>query len=236
MLNSQTMDQKLGQSMENEMKDSTKQVMQHFYDRYPALECCKEQIDCALDMWIRCYLNERKILTCGNGGSAADAQHIVGELMKAFNHPRRCSNNKKRQQLQMVFPEMGAVLNQHLEDTIPAISLVGELALQTAFSNDRSAEFAFAQSVYGLGKPGDILIAISTSGNSKNIVYAAQVAKALGLGVIAMTGKTGGCLKEYSDVAICIPSTVTYEIQEYHLPVYHALCLAMENELFNEES
>lgn len=216
------------------MKDKTNILIDEFFQRYPTLQVCKGEIISSIKRLIEAYLRGNKILTCGNGGSAADAQHIVGELMKGFVLPRKTPSEKRARVLKAVEGQ-AALFDRNLQDAIPAVSLVGELALDTAFANDVEPAFGFAQSVYGLGQSGDTLIAISTSGNSKNVLYAAQVAKALGVLVIALTGKDGGKLKSLSDISICVPSKTTHKIQEYHLPVYHIICLAVENEVFGDK-
>ena len=174
------------------------------------------------------------MLVCGNGGSAADSEHIVGELMKGFKLPRRM-DEKTQARMRAMFPEEADGMIRNLQGAVPAISLVSQTALMTAFSNDQSAQYVFAQQVMGYGEPGDILLAISTSGNSENILHAARTAKLRGVSVIGLTGESGGKLKVLSDITICAPSSVTYQIQEYHLPIYHCLCACVENELFGEE-
>lgn len=199
--------------------------------RYPVLEACREDIQKAFDLMRETYEKDGKVLTCGNGGSASDAAHIVGELMKSFTLRRDIG--KAREQLFAALPgEDAQYIADHLEGALAAVSLQGELALSTAFSNDVSPEMVYAQQVLGLGRQGDSLIGLSTSGNSKNVVRAVQVAKALGLHTIGMTGCGGGLLKEYCDVCIRVPETETYKIQELHLPVYHTLCLMLESHFF----
>ena len=192
--------------------------------RYPQLRSCEGAISRALNLLLACYRGGGKVLTCGNGGSAADAEHIVGELMKKFRRHR------------VIDPEITAKLPPELvaklEGALPAVSLVSMSGILTAFANDVAWETAFAQQVLGLGRAGDVLIALSTSGNSANCVNAALVAKAKGVKVIALTGAAGGRLAELADAAICVPETETYKVQELHLPVYHALCASVEEELF----
>ncbi len=199
--------------------------------RFPALEVCKTDILHAIDCLIHCYKSNNKILVCGNGGSAADAEHIVGELMKGFLLPRKMDETFCHEMTTM-FGEDGQLLGQVLQKTIPAISLVSQTALMTAFGNDQSAEAAFAQQVYGYGCSGDVLIALSTSGNSKNVIYACKVAKYNNMKTILLSGQSGGLLKGICDITICVPSEETYKIQEYHLPIYHCLCACVEYELF----
>lgn len=160
--------------------------------------------------------------------------HIVGELMKAFKLPRKLDDFNKNfiERAEKIFPADTSYFRKNLQCALPAISLVGETALTTAVANDNAADLIFAQQVLGLGKRGDILFAISTSGNSANVLNAAKVAKILELEIIALTGKGGGKLKNISDVTICVPADKTFKIQEFHLPIYHAICLAVENEFF----
>ena len=200
------------------------ELIEELYVRYPQLRSCEGAIGCALDLLLACYRGGGKVLTCGNGGSAADAEHIVGELMKKFRRHRA------------VDPEIAAQLPPELvsklEGALPAVSLVSMSGILTAFANDVAWETAFAQQVLGLGRAGDVLIALSTSGNSANCVNAALVAKAKGMKVISLTGAAGGRLAELADAAVCVPETETYKVQELHLPVYHALCARVEEELF----
>ena len=181
----------------------------------------------ATEILIEMYKNGGKVLVCGNGGSASDSMHIVGELMKGFILPRALSDEFKAK-------INDDELSNALQYGLPAISLVSEAALMTAFSNDQVPDAVFAQQVLGYGKKGDTLLAISTSGNSKNCVSAAKVAKALGLNVISLTGKKTSKLEELSDVTIHASDVETFKIQEQHLPIYHAICLALENEFYGE--
>jgi D-sedoheptulose 7-phosphate isomerase len=198
---------------------------------YPQLAGCKDDIWNACELMTGCYRQGSLIMTCGNGGSAADAEHIVGELMKGFKHKRPLSG-EQRAALETAFPDEGTYLADHMQQGIPAISLVSQVALSSAFANDVTHEMAFAQQVFVYGCPGDVLFGFSTSGNSKNVVNACRVAKAYGIKTIAMTGEHGGKLREICDVAICVPANETYRIQEYHLPVYHVLCAMAEWSLF----
>lgn len=201
--------------------------------RYPSLEVCKDDIFAAYEILSKAYSNGRKLLVCGNGGSASDSEHIVGELMKEFKH-KRLINNDQAAALKKIDPELGLVLADNLQGALPAISLTGHPSLQTAFMNDAVPELIFAQQVNGFGKPGDVLLGISTSGNSKNVLYAAVNAKAKGLYVIGLTGGKENKLMELADVCIRVPETETYKIQEYHLPVYHCLCLMLEETFFGK--
>lgn len=177
------------------------------------------------------YARDGQVLVCGNGGSAADSEHIVGELMKGFARPRPISA-AVRDQLEAAAPDTGGYLADHLQGALRTISLVSQTSLTTAFSNDVAPDMAFAQQVFGYGRPGDVLWAISTSGNSKNVVHAAHVARARGLGTLAFTGLEGGDLAACADVAVRVPFTDTASIQESHIVVYHALCLALETRFF----
>ena len=185
----------------------------------------------ALDLLLNCFCSGGKLLICGNGGSAADAEHIVGELMKGFLL-RRPLSEEKQERFRSLFPEEAEALISGLQEGIPAISLSSQTALMTAFSNDVSADLVFAQQVLGYGQSGDVLLAISTSGNSSNILKAAMAARVQGLRVLALTGADGGKLKPLADIAVCAPSRETYVIQEYHISFYHCLCACVEDELF----
>ena len=199
-------------------------IFEELYERYPQLKCCEGEIAKEFDLLLTCYRSGGKVLTCGNGGSAADAEHIVGELLKKFRKQRDIDSG--------VAAKLPPELVAKLEGALPAVSLVSMSGILTAFANDVAWETAFAQQVYGLGKPGDVLIALSTSGNSANCVNAALVAKAKGMKVVSMTGAGGGKLGDFADAAIKVPETETYKIQELHLPIYHALCAAIEEVLF----
>lgn len=199
--------------------------------RYPNIQCCKNEILRAVSTLVECYRSGGKLLVCGNGGSAADSVHIVGELMKGFVLPRSLEDEQQRRFRQSC-PETADYLLKNLQGALPAISLVGEIGLQTAYANDQAPDLAFAQQIFGLGRAGDVLLAISTSGNSANVLYAAQTAKAMGLSVIGLTGQGGGKLAKWSDILIAVPEKETFKIQELHLPIYHAICLALEEEFF----
>ena len=200
-------------------------------DRYPKLILCREDIMNAYNLLEEAYSNGRKLLVCGNGGSASDSEHIVGELMKEFKLKRKVYSDHATV-LKEIDPEMGQTLAEHLQGALPAISLTGHSSLQTAYMNDAVPELVFAQQVNGYGKPDDVFLGISTSGNSKNVLYAAVNAKAKGLKVIGLTGAKENKLMKYADVCIRVPETETYKIQELHLPVYHCLCLMLEDHFF----
>lgn len=201
-------------------------------ERYPALASQRNAIELAYLTIVECYKNGGKLLIAGNGGSAADAEHIVGELMKSFVLKRKLDQNFV-EQLLSTDGEMGKVLSENLQGALPAIALDGHFALSTAYMNDCEPLLCFAQQVNGYGKAGDVFIGISTSGNSKNVLYAATVAKAKGMKVVGLTGAKPSKLSEIADVCIMAPSTETYMIQEYHLPIYHALCLMVEARFFD---
>lgn len=209
-------------------------IMNHIdtlVERYPMLSECKDEIISAYNILEEAYSDGRKLLVCGNGGSASDSEHIVGELMKEFRLKRKIYS-AQIERLMKIDAEMGTVLADHLQGSLPAISLVGEPSLTTAFMNDAVPVLFFAQQVNGLGRAGDVFLGISTSGNSKNVLYAAVAAKSKGLKVIALTGKNENRLEAFADVCIHVPETETYKIQELHLPVYHCLCLMLEDKFF----
>ena len=213
------------------MKESTKKALNLLLERYPALEACRADIFAAAETICDAYRAGKKLLLCGNGGSAADAEHIVGELMKGFLKKRPLPQSL-REKMKAAFPQDADYFCDNLQGALPALSLVNQIALGTAFANDQAADLVFAQQVLGLGKEGDVLLAISTSGNSKNVVYAVEAARVCGLKTVALTGRSGGRLKGISDITIAVPDEETYRIQELHLPVYHALCAAAEEEFF----
>lgn len=207
--------------------------VEQLISNYPKLGDTEEDIKKSCDILDNCYKSGGKILIAGNGGSAADSEHIVGELMKGFVKQRTIPQEFE-DSLKSVDAESGSVLCKCLQQGIPAIALSGHPALSTAYLNDVEGIAGFAQQVYGYGKPEDVFFAISTSGNSKNVIYAAITARAMGIKVIGLTGSTGGRLANYSDILIKVPETEPYKVQEYHLPVYHAICLELEERLFSE--
>jgi len=213
------------------MNDQVKQIFTSLFTQYPALTVCQDAIEQAFLILQACYQNKGKLLVCGNGGSAADAEHIVGELMKGFMLKRPLST-EQRAKLTTLFPADGDYLADHLQGALPAIALTGQLALSTAFLNDVAGDMVFAQQVYGYAQPTDALLAISTSGNSKNVLNAIKVAKALGVKTIGLTGQQGGQMNKLCDVVVRVPAGEVYVIQEYHLPVYHTLCRMLEVEFF----
>ncbi len=215
------------------MKTSYERHIDQLIERYPNLIVCRENIMKAYDLLENAYSHGRKLLVCGNGGSASDSEHIVGELMKEFKLKRKIYSEQAAA-LKAIDPELGQVLADNLQGALPAISLTGHSSLQTAFMNDAVPELVFAQQVNGYGKQGDVLLGISTSGNSKNVLYAAVNAKAKGLKVIGLTGLKENKLMKYADVCIRVPEIETYKIQECHLPVYHCLCLMLEDKFFSK--
>lgn len=199
--------------------------------RYPILEPVKGAIAESFEIMRACYAAGGKLIVGGNGGSCADAEHIVGELMKGFKLPRHL-DAAMTDALTEVDKELGAALAKQLQGGLPAIALSSHPALNTAFLNDVNGEMMYAQQVNALGKPGDVFLGISTSGNAKNVRYAAITAKAKGMKVVALTGKNGGALDALADVNMIMPCGETYQIQELHLPVYHCLCLMLEESFF----
>ena len=193
---------------------------------------CDAQVAQAIAALIICYEREGKLLVCGNGGSAADAEHIVGEMMKGFCLPRRLSDTDKAK-LASVAGDDADLLGTKLQYGLAALSLVSHMALITATSNDQDGQLIFAQQVWGIGQAGDILLAISTSGNSQNIVLAARTARAKNMLVVGLTGSNGGKLAENCDIAIKVPSSSVAEIQEMHLPIYHHICASVEAHFFS---
>ena len=208
-----------------------KNILNQLFVRYPKLENLEKPIRQAAEMMVGTFQNGKKVLVCGNGGSSADAGHIVGELMKSFEK-KRTLNLEIQQKLKLQFGERGSLLAKKLQQGLPAISLSEQTSLITAIVNDLGGEFIFAQQVVGYGNPGDVLLALSTSGNAQNVIDALMVAKAKGLKTIGMTGDSGGKLKEFCDVFINVPETRTAYVQELHLPIYHALCMIVEKEIF----
>ena len=203
-------------------------------DRYPELAVCAEEIVKAYEIMLNCYRSGGKMLFCGNGGSAADSEHIVGELMKGFLL-KRPPLQADRDAFAALFPEDADYFAANLQRGIPAISLVSQSAVQTAFNNDVAADMVFAQQVYGYAAKGDLVMGITTSGNSKNVVNAMKVAKAMGLATVGLTGAKESKLSALCDVTIRVPKTETYQVQELHLPVYHWLCAALEDEIFSAD-
>ncbi len=212
------------------MKESSRQIIKELVARYPQLAHLENAIEKAFLCVRQTYENGGTFFTCGNGGSAADSEHIVGELMKSFRKKRKVDDEILRN-LRSYGVEGEEIANS-LEGGLPCISLTSHVALSTAYSNDKEPQATFAQQLLNLGKAGDALLAISTSGNSKNCVYAALVAKAKGIKIVALTGEGDSKLKAIADYTVNVPEKETFKVQELHLPVYHALCAFLEEEFF----
>ncbi len=205
--------------------------LEHLIERYPQLAPIRGDIAMVYEMMKDAYASGHKLLVAGNGGSAADSEHIAGELMKGFVKSRTLPEEMVSR-LKAVDPGCGAVLAENLQGALPSLALTGQPGLSTAVLNDLDGKFVYAQLLYGYGQPDDVFLAITTSGNSENIYLACVVAKAKGLKVIALTGKTGGKVSRLADASIIVPEQETYKIQELHLPIYHALCLMLEEHFF----
>ena len=212
------------------MKETTRKIYEELFERYPVLTCVRENIFNAFELIKSTYKQGGTLYCGGNGGSSSDSEHIVGELLKSFKKHRMVDEKTTNNLLGL--GEEGAYVLSKLEGSLPAVSLISQTGILTAFANDKAWDTAIAQQLYGLGNQGDCLLVLSTSGNSKNCVYAVIVAKAKGMKTIAFTGATGGKLKELCDVCICAPELETYKVQELHLPVYHCLCAMLEEEFF----
>lgn len=206
-------------------------ILTDLLNRYSELQPLKQQVAAAAETIIEAYKNGGKVLVCGNGGSCSDADHIVGELMKSFEG-RRPLAKELQERLVSLSPETGKMLAEKLQQGLPAISLTVHQSLITAIANDISSEVIYAQQVVGWGNKGDVLIGLSTSGNSQNVIDAMIVARAKGMKTIGMTGETGGKMREWSDVLLNVPQLRTAYVQELHLPVYHAICMLVETEFF----
>ena len=212
------------------MQERTKEILNGLTERYPALKVAKNDISAAFEALLASVKSGGKIMICGNGGSAADSAHIVGELMKSFKKTRPI--DAKTAARLKEYGKEGARLALSLEGAIPAVALTENGAFLTAFSNDKDASVAFAQQVYGLGEQRDALVCISTSGNSENCVLAAVAAKSTEIKTVVLTGAGGGKLASLADVCVKVPETETYKVQELHLPVYHCICAMLEEEIF----
>ena len=202
-------------------------------NRYKQLNSCKDSIEKAYTILTSSFKNGNKLLVCGNGGSASDSDHITGELLKSFVK-KRILEESFTASLVKIDKEVGSYLSSKLQGALPVIALSNNTSLITATLNDIDSNLIFAQQVMGLGKENDVFLGISTSGNSKDIIYAMTVAKAKGLKTIALTGNDGGKLKNIADVSIIAPETETYKIQELHLPIYHTICLLLEEYFWKE--
>lgn len=213
------------------MKRETKAIFDELLGRLPELAACGEELLAAYEIIAGSFVAGGKLLVCGNGGSAADSEHIVGELMKGFKLRRQLPSGEA-ERFAALYGDDGERIASGLQRALPAICLSSHTALTSAFINDVSPDTVYAQQVYGLGRSGDVLLGISTSGNSRNVADAAMAARALGLKTVALTGGDGGALAQICDAAIVVPARETYRVQEYHLPVYHALCAMLEEEFF----
>lgn len=199
--------------------------------RYPPLSAQRAVIERATECLLNSFRSDGKLLICGNGGSAADADHISGELLKGFVLERPIPA-KLKEQLQAEHGQLGQRVAQGIQQGLPVINLNTHSALHSAFANDRDYAFVFAQMVMAYGREGDVLLSISTSGNSQNIIYATALASTLGLSTLALTGESGGKLQDTAGLTIRVPGRESYVVQEFHLPVYHAICLEVEQTLF----
>ncbi len=205
--------------------------MNDIFERYDNLEICRDDMECGVRMMCETYYKGGKILVCGNGGSCADSEHIVGELMKSFVLPRHIPQSDA-ERLENLLGDDAELLKNNLQRGIPAFSLCSQSGVMTAYNNDVNADLVYAQLLYASAKKDDLLIGISTSGNSKNVVNAVKVAKAMGIKSLCMTGARECEIDKFADCVIKVPETETYKIQELHLPVYHYLCLETEKILF----
>lgn len=222
-----------GEACRMEETMGEKEQLALLISRYPVLAPIKDRIFEAYQVLEACFLGGGKLLVAGNGGSCADSEHIVGELMKGFCKKRPVPEGFAAA-LRKADGKRGDVLARKLQGALPAIALTGHPGLSTAFLNDVDGELIYAQQVFGYGKEGDVFLGISTSGNAANVLDAAVVARAKGMKIIGLTGRDGGGLRDAADVAIVVPETETYKIQELHLPVYHTLCLMLEERFFLE--
>lgn len=218
--------------MKKKEKNAT-ELMDELFARYSQLVSCRNDFEKAYESLKTAYRAGGKLLVAGNGGSAADSEHIVGELMKSFLFNRKINADFEKRLIKQ-FGADGALLAEQLEGTLSAIPLTSMPALTSAFANDVDAAVSFAQMLYGYANKEDVFMGISTSGNSKNIIYALMVAKAKGIRSIALTGGNGGKCQDLADIVICVPESETFKIQELHLPVYHALCSMLEADFFEE--
>ena len=213
------------------MNDKIYKILEELLERYPELKEQRDNILAVYKVLEESYDNGGQLLVAGNGGSAADSEHIVGELMKAFIKPRKLQNDLKNK-LKTVDEKLGTVLADNLQGALPSIAVTGHVGLSTAYLNDCNPLLSFAQQVNGFGREGDVFLGISTSGNSENILYALVTAKAKGMKTIGLSGRDGGKMKAFCDEIIIVPEKETFKIQELHLPVYHALCLMLEERFF----
>ncbi|MCK9575420.1 MAG: SIS domain-containing protein [Clostridia bacterium] len=214
------------------MKTTTSEIIEKFIERIPQLDYLKEKIINVVNEICLLKTNSNKIMLCGNGGSAADCEHMAGELNKSFMLKRRITDDLF-QKLLRLFPNDSEKFVNNLQQSIPCIPFTSFISTNTAYINDCDPDLLFAQLLYSLGQKNDILICFTTSGNSKNVLYSAKLAKVLGIKIISFTGENGGKIKTLSDINLNVPSECVYLIQELHIPLYHLICLAVENELFS---
>lgn len=213
------------------MKKSTLNIIEKFIIRYSNLTHLQQTMKSLVEVLANNFHKGGKILVCGNGGSGADSEHIVGELMKGFMLNRDIKK-ETIDRIKDLFPNEVDFFTDNLQIGIPAISLVSQTGLISAYNNDKNPDLVYAQQVFSYGKPFDTLFCLSTSGNSKNVLNAAKISKVLGIPVVAFTGLKAGKLKEFSNYLFNVPSQITSEVQEFHLPIYHTICSALEEELF----
>lgn len=216
------------------LNDAAQSEINTLTRRYPALKPLQKQVTASTELLAETYRRGNRLFICGNGGSAADSVHIVGELMKSFIRERPLPI-ELRNRLSECFPAEAPYYIAHLQSGIPCASLVSEISLLSAYSNDCEPELVYAQQLVGQGTSGDALLAISTSGNSKNVLHAARIARAMDIHVLGLTGQNGGKLRGLSEILMNVPAASPYQVQEYHLPIYHAICLALEAELFDTD-
>nr|WP_315036133.1 SIS domain-containing protein [uncultured Lachnoanaerobaculum sp.] len=213
------------------MEENIIKILDNLISRYPELDTAYDNIWNTYKILEEAYSSGRKLLVAGNGGSAADSEHIVGELMKGFVKPRKLEK-EACDKLKSIDEKLGIVLADNLQGALPSIAVTGHVGLSTAYLNDCNPLLSFAQQVNGFGREGDVFLGISTSGNSENILYALVTAKAKGMKTIGLSGRDGGKMKAFCDEIIIVPEKETFKIQELHLPVYHALCLMLEERFF----
>lgn len=214
------------------MKDSTRQNLFNLFARYPCLKSLDNELQRAIETLSTVFSKSGTLFVCGNGGSCADSAHITGELVKSFCKPR----SLKEEEIKLIAPFPDAnFLKQKLQKGLPCVDLTANIALQTAIANDSSADLVFAQQLFVYGRPGDVLLALTTSGNSRNVYLASQVAKSKGMWVIVLQGSNKASkISAFADILLAVPERETYKIQELHLPIYHAICLFLEQEFFGD--
>ncbi len=220
---------------EDVMKQYTRTLLQAFFMKWPRMSYLQNSMEVAIEESVKRIGQGGKILLCGNGGSAADCEHIAGELLKEFYIKRPLSDDFK-DKLENSYGEEGVYLGKHLQGAIEAISLISHTGLLSAYGNDAAPELSYAQQIVAYGGENDVLLSISTSGNARNVIYASMMAKVKGTYVIGLTGHGGGSLKQYTDALLNVPEYETYLVQELHLPIYHLYCRSLEFEIFGEES